>query len=133
MRRLWDSGFQNIVIQETGNEAWGAYQGPFSSMLRMGTSSYDAGMVNFKQQIRDWPGVILFVDNDCFLSSADGTRQYIQDFIDGGYDFACHHVSADHYKEYNFVGSIALVAEQTFNPVDAYPGFVPSGRHWFPL
>lgn len=134
MRRLADHGYTNICIQDTGNESWGAYQGPKSMYFRSGNIPYDTGMVNFKTRIlpmisRPWSR-ILMIDNDCFIADPTVVDRYIEDFENGKYDFSCHHVSANDYDKYVFGDStIAPVENQTFEPADIYPGFCPV-PHW---
>lgn len=134
MRRLADHGYTNIIIQDTGSESWGAYQGPKSLYYRSGSIPYDAGVVNFKNRIlplvsKPWSR-ILMIDNDCFISDPTVVDKYIEDFENGTYDFSCHHVSASDYDGYEFGdSSIAPVENQAFKPADIYPGFCPV-PHW---
>jgi hypothetical protein len=131
MRHLWLDGYRNILVQETGSESWGPYQGP-GDTVHLGTRAYDQGMVQLKRTLanRDWK-VMLLVDNDCFLSGATEVNRFVAAFLDGNYGFASHHVSADSYKDYYDYsnGPIAHVTDQKFIPADIYPGFCPD-PHW---
>jgi len=133
MKRIYDGGYKDIIIQETGSRRWGDYKGPCQQYLNANSIPYDQGMINFKQHLKytlTHYDTILLVDNDCFISDTNHLNQYIQDFRDGGYDFACHHVSASCYTdEYKFQGCIAPVPKQEILPATVYPFFVPE-PHW---
>lgn len=131
MQDLWDKGFKNIFIQDTGSEAWGPYQGPKSFYHRSGVISYDQGMVNFKKLLSgiDYD-VILMIDNDCFIKDISQVNKFIHDFQQDNYEFSCHHVTKKMYDGYQFGDStISHVTNQTFEPCDIYPGFKPY-PHW---
>lgn len=138
LRRLHNDGW-TVWVQETGGAKWGQCQGPYAEHINSGTKSYDQAMILWKRALRQWQQAgkldrvdrILFLDNDCFLSGTNHLQKYIQDFIDGGYDFASHHVSEDCYNDHVFEGDscIAEVKNQTFEPADIYPGFCPN-PHW---
>jgi len=133
IRLLYDAGYQNVWIQDTGHETWGPYQGPSRIYDKPGHYTYDSGMVNLKNQIPRGSGpcdVILFIDNDCFLNNLDNFQTYLQEFLDGGYDYACHFAHPCYYKNYRFEGKEILpVNNQTFHPSDDKPGFAPD-PHW---
>lgn len=132
MWRLWDAGYKKIFIQNTGIETWGKYQGP--GMLRnLGIQSYDQAQQNLYQaasRSSDAFDYIVWIDNDCWLSSLNHFEQYLQDFIDGGYDFSSHFVSGKSLEGYNFQGkTIVPVQNQQFLHSEHYPGFCPE-PHW---
>lgn len=132
MNMLWNNGYQNILIHDTGNCTWGKYQGKCSEYKELGWISYDQGMIEFKKRIDTSKYKrIIMLDNDLFLSDINHFEKYLSEFITDKYDFACHHVSADCYKDYIYQqdNCITLLDKQDFIPTDVYPGFVPN-PHW---
>jgi hypothetical protein len=79
-------------------------------------------MVRFKNRLQGDFELILMIDNDCFISDPSTVDVFIKDFLEGGYDFSCHHIQESHYSpSYVFTGSIAPVLNQTFEPSNVYP------------
>jgi hypothetical protein len=131
MQKLWDAGYKNMIIQNTGAGAWAEYRGPSSKVIQTGQSTYDNGMVKFKKQLEsDESEYLVLIDNDCFLSNINHFEQYLTDFIAGDYDFASHFISASLYTdEYKFEGCLAPVENQKIEPAKVYPWIVPD-PHW---
>lgn len=129
MQKLWDSGFKNIWIQDTGNEAWGPYRGPCSKRIQAGHLSYDQGMVSFKRSMLATSGceTIFLIDNDCFIDDVEYLKKMIDEFVDGDYDFVGHPV------QYSY-DDTAIGFGDIIKPVDdfkilgasVHPGFIPS-------
>lgn len=132
MQRLWDNGFKRIWIQETGNGAWGWYDGPCEWVQRAGLIPYDQGMMRFKGAIHSGitAKAIFFIDCDCLISDTEEFFGFISDFERGGYSYSCHHTSADSYNpSYVYDGCIAHVTDQKFVPDGGEYGFRPE-PHW---
>jgi hypothetical protein len=88
-------------------------------------------MVKFKQHlVGDDSEYLVLIDNDCFLSDVNHFEEYLQDFIEGGYDWSCHFISAGLYTdEYVFNGCLAPVHNQQMLPANVFPWVVPE-PHW---
>lgn len=136
IQRLWDDGFKNIVIQNTGgNGDFHQYQGPAKQIIHAGHQTYDSGMRGFKRtlNVKDIDAMVL-IDNDCFLSGTAHFNKYVEEFLEQGYDFASHYVSASAYVDaqhetYKAGRCIADSVEQKFLQAEVFPGFVPE-PHW---
>jgi len=132
MRKLYQAGFRDIWIQDTGASLWGPYRGPASRIGRIGYKTYDEGMVSFKREkIPSHIDTVLFIDNDCFINSASVVTRYLEDFKKGQFQWACHHISAVDYKpEQTFLSStIEPCPSQTFESWDQ-PPYVTPVPHW---
>jgi hypothetical protein len=96
--------------------------------------SYNKGMMSFKDQgLPGDPQIICLIDNDCFLESAGVLDNYVQDFEDGKFDWAAHHVGAREYGDHYCFddSSIAVCPKQEFvmDPSGPWPHFAPH-PHW---
>jgi len=135
MHRLDKAGYHNIWIQDTGGpNPWGGYQGPRQQLWDVGHRSYDQGMSLFKQrQVPKEIKVIALIDNDCFISNPDTFTEYLRQFKEDKYDWACHLILEQHYINHGLTyeegQQIVPVTSQTFTPNDTYPGFCPD-PHW---
>ena len=130
---LWDNGFKEVWIQDTGNEKLGKYQGPFTQYRRIGQRSYDQGIVAFKEwlpaaKVGKYRNIFL-LDNDCFCRP-EAVVKFVKAFEEGGYGWASHLVGAREYKDHwTFKNDIAEVFDQEIKPAEIYPGFVPSPHY----
>lgn len=125
--RLYDAGFKRMVIQRTGSLALCQYTGP-GEVFSSGHIPYDSGMINFRNVLKsnDYDA-ILFADNDCFIQDADYIKEYVRQFLEGGYDFVCHLVSPEPYKTMDFSnGKIIAPFDMEILPSDMPPWMVPN-------
>ena len=107
MKMLWDKGFTNSIIQQTSDPALCKYNGPCKTLTHLGQSTYDNSMVELKKAVtKEECDYILLLDNDCFLSDINHLTRYITEFVRDDYDFACHLVTPDYYKQHPSNGII---------------------------
>ena len=61
---LYNNGFKNILIQETGLNEWGIYNGYCSNYIKLGHVSYDSAMSKFREYSNNLNvEYFLFLDN----------------------------------------------------------------------
>lgn len=127
MRRLWDDGFQNVIIQNTGGGEFCNYAGPAREIFNSSQIPYDSGMVNFKARLANEScDAIALMDNDCFLGGTEHFKRYVEDFISGGFDFACHFIQAGMYAGLTEKhGCIYKVPQVKMLSSDVFPFIVP--------
>jgi hypothetical protein len=92
MQRLWDAGYHRMIIQDTGLQAWGPYQGPGELRQLEFHSNFDGGMKTLKERLTpaDLDGVqyLCHIDSDCFLGGTTHFTSLLQAVED--YDFVSH-------------------------------------------
>lgn len=87
IKSIWDLGFQNIWIIDTGKNY--LYEGPYSRFWSIGSTSYDAGMISFKkEEIPKNIERIVFLDNDAWLMNPQDFVDYLTIFITENYGLA---------------------------------------------
>ena len=133
-RRLWNSGFKNLLIQSTGAGEMSEYHGPHSAMMRSGPLPYDTGMMRFKQKIsgENYKNIktMVLIDNDLFFSQSELLQDQIRVFEEQDYDFASYFVGRDSYQgRVKADKYFCQVEDQAFEPSDVFPYFVPI-PHW---
>lgn len=121
VRRIADAGYKWAILL-TGSP------GPFRhchvdhprvKFYETSQTSYDSGMVTFKRSgILLQPGVkyLVHIDNDCFLNGIQELEEYLEEFVDGGYDYACHLVGNPAASRYPTETHIAHVFDQKMIP-----------------
>jgi len=120
LKKILDLDY-NVVVQNTGGRSeFGNLGLKHKNLTQFGNGqiAYDAGMVNFRRKFdfNEYEYVVL-LDNDLFMSDTNELEEYLQEFIDGKYDFTCHLVGEDSSILYkNGDRHIAEVKDQTFTP-----------------
>lgn len=140
MQYLWDAGFRNIWIFETGLECLGPYLGPRRRYESLGLwSSYDGAQVELKRRLSSWHNLekiryLVWIDNDCFLYGASYFQRYLEAATT--YDYVSHFESPSQnvYEQLRSAQPEQLIytvdsEEQRFDAVEVYPGFKPN-PHW---
>lgn len=91
MKRLHDVGFKHIWILESGDCAWGPYNGPKEKEWNMNYAPFSGAMAYFWRDHSLPKNIerLLLLDNDCFIIDPSDTVEYIQTFINERYDLAC--------------------------------------------
>jgi len=139
LRDILDLGGR-IIIQNTGGTN---LFGPLAQDIRdrcryveAGNCSYDSGMSRFKNSgiVPADAEIICLLDNDCFITQygvQNSLPAYLQEFVDGGYDFCCHTIGEDVNKgNYAEGKQIALAPPLTFTEpgADNMPDDIRSSR-----
>jgi hypothetical protein len=122
-----------VVIQETGaHSIWGDFGVKTENVFYMDNDTqitYDMSMVNFKNKLLDFDwDVVVFLDNDLYLSGLSYFNKTLIDFEKGKFDF-CSYFENTSDKVYQTDTTIAEVKDQTFIDVPEYPKFKPV-PHW---
>lgn len=117
IRRIANAGYKWVVLL-TGPP--GPFRGcpidhPNVQIVQGPPTSYDNGMMIFKQNnLLPETELICHIDCDCFLSGTEELEEYIQEFQDVEYDYACHTVGSPASSRYPTDTHIAPVYDQHF-------------------
>ena len=128
MAKLQASGFNRILIQNTGSGSNASYHGP-GQQFGSGPIPYDTAMQRLKQRLQSEPAeIIALIDNDCFIADPKQFQEYLKEFEASQFDFVCHGVSK-HYNDRYFTpdttGDIVQVPDLKFIPDSSPFGFAP--------
>jgi len=101
MRKLWDAGFKNIWIMQTGVSTFGEYDGPKSKFINGKKYPYGwgAALKDFQKEIRTAKSkydYVLLMDFDIFLSDINSFKGIAEETIAGQYDYVSR-INNDHF------------------------------------